>query len=261
MSSSDWLHHPTMSFCHESCVPRAGFTSGETKSPFSSAIITADYRLTNIKNDLSPRVPRAARECGDAALHGLTPRSRWEGPDGEPAPRPAPRGSPWQRCAPPEPRPGSPCAGAACCAARAAAAWNARRVTGCAVKATGYGGCGSHLREESLILKQREDGRDAFYMLFNRGPAQSLMQFLKEEVTRFANDHLAPSHWGLGGGGGGQCLLPISLWKEHRGRGMRQDAWEPCVSPRIRLYVCLLKTPFRAARVSSYYPSLHLDLF
>ena len=46
-------------------------------------------------------------------------------------------------------------------------------------------------------------------MLFNRGPAQSLMQFLKEEVTRFANDHLAPSHWGLGGGG--QCLLPISL--------------------------------------------------
>lgn len=49
-------------------------------------------------------------------------------------------------------------------------------------------------------------------MLFNRGPAQSLMQFLKEEVTCFANDHLAPSHWGLRGGvGGGQCLLPISL--------------------------------------------------
>lgn len=90
MSSSDWLHHPTMSFCHESCVPRAGFTSGETKSPFSSAIITAHYRLTNTKNDLSPRVPRAARECGDAALHGLTARSWCEGPDGEPAPRPTP---------------------------------------------------------------------------------------------------------------------------------------------------------------------------
>lgn len=61
-------------------------------------------------------------------------------------------------------------------------------------------------------------------MLFNRGPAQSLTQFLKEEVIRFANNHLAPSQsLGAGVGVGGQCLLPISLLKEHRGRGMRQD--------------------------------------
>ena len=46
-----------------------------------------------------------------------------------------------------------------------------------------------------------------------------------EEVTRFANDHLAPSQsLGAAGAGGGQCLLPISLRKERRGRGMRQDA-------------------------------------
>ena len=79
---------PPTSFCHESCVRRASFTSGETKSPLASTIITADYRPTHTKNHLSPLVPRAARECRDATPHGLTPRRQWAGPDGEPAPAP-----------------------------------------------------------------------------------------------------------------------------------------------------------------------------
>ena len=95
-------------------------------------------------------------------------------------------------------------------------------------------------------------------MLFNRGPAQSLMQFLKEEVTRFANDHLAPSHWGLGGGAVLATYLPLKVTQRegHEAGCLRAL----CISPNM-LCVCLLKTPFRAAWVSSYYPSLHLDLF
>ena len=86
MASSDWLHHPPTSFCHESCVLRAGFTSGETKSPFFSAIITADDRPTNTKNHLSPQVSRMRPFTGcptQKLVGGASRRARLP-------PRPAP---------------------------------------------------------------------------------------------------------------------------------------------------------------------------
>lgn len=38
-------------------------------------------------------------------------------------------------------------------------------------------------------------------------------------------------------------------------------AESPVYLPTYGIYVCLLKTPFHASRVPSYYPSLYLDLF
>lgn len=96
---------------------------------------------------------------------------------------------------------------------------------------------------ESLILKQREDGRDAFYMLFNQAPWKAT-QFLKEEVIRFANDHGSQSVTG-GWGGSGEAVLATYLPFKGTQRERHEAGWlrALCISPPME-YMCVYSDSF-----------------